>query len=377
MRRTCFALALTALVVAAALPAGAQTTFAFQLFGQAQHPPVETDAYGTCSAVLSADETTLTLSCEHNVANPLATHIHQGFADQDGPVIIDLGTPQSPIQATVDLDAEQAIRLLAGGLYVNVHSDEFPGGEIRGQLTPGSPIEGRRMSFPLRGSQEVPPVETDADGACVVEPVYDDTPFFPPQNATLHVRCAHDVDNPIGAHIHDGGRGENAGVLVGLGSPESPIETTVELNSAARVQDLLSGGLYVNVHSETHAGGEVRGQMDVCIASPDTLCFQNGRFSARLTWNTKDDAGDGVATQETLDSGMFWFFRPTNLEMLIKVLNGCVVNDHFWVFLAPVTNVGFNLTVTDHRADTFKGYSNTRGQQAQPTLDTMAFATCP
>lgn len=377
MQRTLLSLVTVALVLAAAPVAGAQTTFSFQLFGQAERPPVATDAYGTCSAVLSADETTLTLSCEHTVANPIATHIHRGFADQNGPILHGLGTPQSPIQATVTLSADEAVRLLAGGLYVNVHSDEHQGGEIRGQLLPGQPIEGRRMGFPLRGAQEVPAVDTDADGACVIGVDYTVTPFLPPSSATLDVRCAHNVANPTASHIHDEVRGVNGGILVGLGSPVSPIEATVELTSASQVQKLLNGGLYVNVHSEAHPGGEIRGQMDVCIASPDTLCLQNGRFSAVLSWTTEDDAGDGTAVLETLDSGMFWFFRPSNLELLLKVLNGCPVNDHFWVFFAPVTNVGFNLGITDHRTGTSKTYSNTRGQQAQPTLDTTAFATCP
>lgn len=377
MRRTILSLAVTALVLAAAPLAGAQTTFSFQLFGQAEIPAVSTDAYGTCSAVLSADETTLTLSCEHNVEHPIATHIHRGFADQNGPVLIDLGTPQSPIQATVNLDADQVVRLLAGGLYVNVHSEEHADGEIRGQLLPSQPVDGRRMAFPLRGAQQNPAVDTGADGACVVDVDLEVTPFVTPRNATLHVRCAHNVSEPIASHIHDGVRGENGPILVGLGTPTSPIETTVELVNADQVSKLLEGGLYVNVHSNAHADGEIRGQMDVCLEGPRTLCLQDGRFSASLVFIAPNSSGNGTAVRETLDSGMFWFFRPSNLELLLKVLDGCTVNDHYWVFFAPVTNVGFNLEITDHRTGESKTYSNTRGQQAQPTLDTLAFATCP
>ena len=96
-----------------------------------------------------------------------------------------------------------------------------------------------------------------------------------------------------------------------------------------------------------------------------------------MTWTTAADAGAAIGRRETTDSGLFWFFRPSNLEMLVKVLDGCGVNDHYWVFLAATTNVGYQLKVTDTRDDETRTYSNTRGNTAQPRLDTAAFATCP
>ena len=38
------------------------------------------------------------------------------------------------------------------------------------------------------------------------------------------------------------------------------------------------------------------------------------------------------------DSGLFYFFGASNLEMLIKVLNACGLNDRYWVFFAATTN---------------------------------------
>jgi hypothetical protein len=45
--------------------------------------------------------------------------------------------------------------------------------------------------------------------------------------------------------------------------------------------------------------------------------------------------------------GLFWFFAPSNPEMLVKVLNGCGVNERYWVFLAAGTNVGLTVRVRD------------------------------
>ena len=49
------------------------------------------------------------------------------------------------------------------------------------------------------------------------------------------------------------------------------------------------------------------------------------------------------------ESGLLWFFSRGNAEVLIKVLDGCALNGHYWVFVAPVTDVAFNLYVRKQR----------------------------
>ena len=44
-------------------------------------------------------------------------------------------------------------------------------------------------------------------------------------------------------------------------------------------------------------------------------------------------------------SAILYFFNRDNAEVLIKVLDGCAINGHRWVFVAPVTTLAFNLTV--------------------------------
>jgi len=371
-----FASLLACLALLAALPAAAQTAFSFQLFGQAERPPTGSDAYGTCTGVLAADESSFTLSCEHNVGEPIAAHVHRGFADENGPILFDLGSATSPIQATWDLDEDEAIRLLAGGLYVNVHSNDFTNGEIRGQIRATQRLAGRSIAFKLAGDQEVPAVATAASGACIADVDFDETPLISPNRVAFDLRCAHDVDDPTAAHIHLAERGAEGDVVVDLGSPVSPIEASVEFTIASRVNAFFAGELYVNVHSEDEPDGEIRGQMESCIEGPNTLCLNDGRFTVQVDWQSNTDNGKGVAVKETGDSGLFWFFRPSNLEMLVKVLNACGVNQRYWVFLAATTNVGYQVAVTDNRTGFFKTYTNTKGQAAEPVLDTGAFPSC-
>ncbi|HEX9735662.1 MAG TPA: hypothetical protein VGG06_27195 [Thermoanaerobaculia bacterium] len=77
------------------------------------------------------------------------------------------------------------------------------------------------------------------------------------------------------------------------------------------------------------------------------------------------------------ESRLFWFFSPSNYELLTKVLNGCPINNRFWVFSAATTNVQYTLTVVDTATGASKTYVNPLGTSAASVTDTSAFATCP
>jgi hypothetical protein len=76
------------------------------------------------------------------------------------------------------------------------------------------------------------------------------------------------------------------------------------------------------------------------------------------------------------DSGSFWFFHRDNWELLVKVLDGCAVNGHYWVFFAAATNVGFDVHVVPRRHGIDQGriYRNELGHRADAVTDTAAFA---
>jgi len=104
----------------------------------------------------------------------------------------------------------------------------------------------------MDGTQEVPTVVTSAAGSC--------TAVFKSSDSTLTLICVHTATSPIAAHVHNGPVGQDGAVICDLGSGVSPIVATCTL-SAANVSALLTGLLYVNVHTEANSGGEIRGQL--------------------------------------------------------------------------------------------------------------------
>ncbi len=63
--------------------------------------------------------------------------------------------------------------------------------------------------------------------------------------------------------------------------------------------------------------------------------------------------------------------------MLVKVLDGCAVNQRIWVFAAATTAVQYTLTVTDTVTGKVNSYQNPAGHTATPITDSSAFAACP
>jgi plastocyanin len=116
-----------------------------------------------------------------------------------------------------------------------------------------------------------------------------------------------------------------------------------------------------------------------CTADEHTLCLNGGRFAATAHWTKTDGTeGDGNAIPLTDDSGYFWFFDPTNIEAVTKVLNGCALDNAYWVFAAGLTNVQVHLTVTDTQTGAAYVRDNAQGSAFQPVQDTQAFPTsCP
>jgi plastocyanin len=145
-----------------------------------------------------------------------------------------------------------------------------------------------------------------------------------------------------------------------------------------RVRATGSGGTfsaYTNEASE--ATNAVTG---ACVAGATALCINNGRFKVEIDWRTADNTGQAqaVTVPSAPDSGLFYFFAPSNIEMLIKVLNACVAPfNHYWVFFAATTNVEFTTTVTDTQSGKVKVYFNPLNTSAPPVQDVNAFATCP
>jgi photosystem II stability/assembly factor-like uncharacterized protein len=117
-----------------------------------------------------------------------------------------------------------------------------------------------------------------------------------------------------------------------------------------------------------------------CVPGPTALCLGGsggGRFMVEATWATGQASGAGQTISLTPDTGAFWFFAASNLELLVKVLDGCTLNANHWVFAGGLTDVQVTLRVTDSRSGNVEIYTNPGGVPFPPLQDTGAFPACP
>ena len=111
-----------------------------------------------------------------------------------------------------------------------------------------------------------------------------------------------------------------------------------------------------------------------CVPSDTALCFEGGRFRATAFWKTAGGDGQALALPVAADTGYFWFFSPDNLEVNIKVLNGCGVNGRFWVFVSGLTNVEVDVFVEDFVKHEVWRHTHPAGAPFAPRLDTNALS---
>jgi photosystem II stability/assembly factor-like uncharacterized protein len=169
-----------------------------------------------------------------------------------------------------------------------------------------------------------------------------------------------------------------AGVFVSVDGAMSwqPMNTGLtDLNVYAMAID--STGRYL--HAATLSGVfDYEIAVSACTPDTHTLCLNNGRFSVTADFQSTPAGPSTPATAVPLtsDTGYFWFFDPSNIELVTKVLYGCVVNGSFWFFASGLTNVGVQINVTDTVTGAAKPYANTLGTPFQPIQDTSAFP-CP
>ncbi len=112
-----------------------------------------------------------------------------------------------------------------------------------------------------------------------------------------------------------------------------------------------------------------------CESSAERRCLQDSRYAVAVEWRKPDgESGPGsVVHAGTNDSGLFTFFNGENWEILIKVLDGCALNGHVWVYGASTTDLGYVIQVTDTVTGTVKEYRNEPGLPAPAITDAKAF----
>jgi hypothetical protein len=109
---------------------------AVSLSGANEVPAVSTSASGTGSVTVGRDRN-VTARITVSGMNATAAHIHMGAAGANGPVIVPFtksGDNTFVAPEGAKMTEEQYDAWKAGRTYVNVHSDQYKGGEIRAQL---------------------------------------------------------------------------------------------------------------------------------------------------------------------------------------------------------------------------------------------------
>ncbi|MCW7538088.1 CHRD domain-containing protein [Aquabacterium sp. A7-Y] len=220
-----------------------------------QEAPQRIASVANGSATFSLERSTRTLSGTVTVdgVTPSVAHIHAGAPGVAGPIALPLSVhPGGARLAPTVLSTEQLAQLDEGALYINVHSTTHPSGEIRGQL-------GREVFVAeLGAAQEVAPTQVVSSASGVGRLVLN------PVTRALSGELELSGIEATAAHIHSAPVGQNGPIVINLEDHGGHGHFTVPENTVlneAQVKTLRGGGLYLNVHSATHPGGEIRGQV--------------------------------------------------------------------------------------------------------------------
>lgn len=242
--------------------------------------PAVGDPDGSATGVIRVQGDRVTFAFDwKNIGAPTLGHIHQGKAGVNGDVKVPLFTSALPANSTAAAGAvtvsdpaiADQLRADPSGFYLNLHTTEFPGGAVRGQLRPLGRaadvlnlLQGGGERALLSGDQEVPvakgPAVGDPDGRAVS--------FVRPRGNRVDYSFAWLGVGPTLGHIHKGAFGVNGPVVVPLFT--TPIPSTVFAVSGtatgldpALVNQIRTnpGGFYTNLHSTEFPGGAIRGQL--------------------------------------------------------------------------------------------------------------------
>jgi hypothetical protein len=272
-----YTVVLAALLFAEGGTVEAQIHFSATLNGGQSVPPSAVTGTGSGSFTLNDTFTELAYVISYQGltgALSVGGHFHVGSPGNNGAVvrgIAEAGAAPSGIITGVwrSTDAQPLTpalveSLLTGRVYVNLHTNANPAGEIRGQVTL---VTALHFAASLYGAQEPNPVATDGMGTGVF--------ILSPDRSQLEYYLTYrDLSGPLtaGGHIHTGARGVSGPVALGIASGGNPASDAVKgiwkstdstPLTPALVDSLIAGRFYVNFHTSANPGGEIRGQLDL------------------------------------------------------------------------------------------------------------------
>jgi hypothetical protein len=248
------------------------TAFNIAMTGEAESPAGEPVGTGTATVRARRGQGQVCFSITaRNITLPSAgAHIHSGAAGVSGPIVVPLKAPDSSGAASGCVSASRAVvaQILgdAGSYYVNVHTTDFPGGAVRGQLTGTSDSAfGTIITVQMNGANECNTSGTcnlgDTDGAGTA------TIRFRRDAAQVCwlVRVQNITLPAVGQHIHRGARTSSGGVIIAMApNPGADgVSRGCTTATTALIDEIVAtpANFYVNVHSTEKPGGAVRAQL--------------------------------------------------------------------------------------------------------------------
>lgn len=227
------------------------------LSGSAEKPTsVSSTGSGSFTGVLDRATRVLSYTVTYAGITPVMGHLHRitpNSAVGTGPVEIPFTSLGSPITGTATLATTGRVDSLINGFYyANLHTTAFPAGEIRGNIRVAGPI---RLRATLTGAAERPvPNNSSATGAFVG--------IVDPATRVLSYTVTYAGLTPAMGHLHRiNAPNGNGPVEIPFASLASPIIGTATLTTMSRVDSLLNGFYYANLHTTAFPAGEIRGDI--------------------------------------------------------------------------------------------------------------------
>jgi hypothetical protein len=226
------------------------------LSGNSEVSAVSTAASGSGYITLIGNRLFYDIDYEGLSAGATAAHIH-GPADttHNAAVLIPFagasGTAGTLFGQTA-LTSDQLTNLLAGLTYVNIHTPNHPGGEIRGQVLPW------QFSVAMTGAAEVPAITSPGTGSGTLYLSGSVLTYsisysgLSSEAQHAHIHGPADITQPAGVLFPLNGASGTSGTLSGIQDLSA---------NADWLTDIVTGNAYANIHTTTNPGGEIRGQI--------------------------------------------------------------------------------------------------------------------
>lgn len=97
------------------------------------------------------------------------------------------------------------------------------------------------------------------------------------------------------------------------------------------------------------------------VVPSTVLPLLGGRFEVTIQWNDGTSVQEARARPHSDNTGFFYFFQDNNIEVLVKMLDGGRINEHFWLFHGGLTDLEYTLFVRDTATGEERAYFKAAG----------------